>query len=46
MSSNRPDSILNFLVLLELVKRRRVFAKQPEVFGDIIFSTKRDVVEM
>ncbi len=46
MNSDRPDLILNFLVLLELVKRRRVFARQPEVFGDIIFSTKRDVVQM
>ncbi|HHY18151.1 MAG TPA: hypothetical protein GX524_08735 [Firmicutes bacterium] len=44
VSSSKQDSILNFLVLLELVKRRRVFAKQLEVFGDIVFSTRRDVV--
>jgi len=44
ISSSRQDSVLNFLVLLELVKRRRVFARQPEVFGDIMFSTKRDVI--
>lgn len=41
VSSSAQDSVLNFLVLLELVKRRRLFAKQPDIFGDIIFSTKR-----
>ena len=44
-SSNAQDSVLNFLVLLELVKRRRIFARQPNVFGDIMFSTKRDVID-
>ncbi len=40
----KRESILNFLVLLELIKRRKVFAKQPEPFGDIIFATKPQAV--
>ncbi|MGI6620108.1 MAG: hypothetical protein ACOX35_01465 [Bacillota bacterium] len=43
-SSNIQDSVLNFLVLLELVKRRRISARQPKMFGDIMFSTKRDTI--
>ncbi len=44
MSSQPQDSVLNFLVLLELVKRRRLFARQRDIFGDILFSTKRDTM--
>lgn len=43
-SSRAQDSVLSFLVLLELVKRRRVFAMQPRLFGDIMFSTRRDIL--
>ncbi|MBP8614129.1 MAG: hypothetical protein KBI40_04655 [Firmicutes bacterium] len=39
--TTKQACILNFLVLLELIKRRKVFAKQPEEFGDIVFTTKR-----
>lgn len=37
----RAEKILSFLALLELVKRRRILARQAEVFGDIIFSIHR-----
>lgn len=40
-NTTKQTCILNFLVLLELIKRRKVFAKQPEQFGDIVFTTKR-----
>lgn len=43
-SSRAQDSVLNFLVLLELVKRRRILARQPVLFGDIMFSTRRDII--
>lgn len=40
-NTTKQTCILNFLVLLELIKRRKVFAKQPEQFGEIVFTTKR-----
>lgn len=34
----KSDYIMNFLALLELVKRNRVFARQDDTFGEIVFS--------
>ncbi|HHW17961.1 MAG TPA: hypothetical protein GXX30_03545 [Firmicutes bacterium] len=39
---NPREAIMSFLVLMELVKRRKVFARQQELLGDIFFSTRRE----
>lgn len=44
LGKTRQEAILNFLAFLELVKRRRLFARQKTLFGDIEFSTSRDSV--
>lgn len=45
LGRTKSEAILSFLSFLELVKRRRVFARQEALFEDIYFSTKRDPVE-
>ncbi len=45
LGQTRQEAILNFLAFLELVKRRRLFARQKVLFGDIEFSTTRENVE-
>lgn len=44
LGKTKQEAILNFLAFLELVKRRRLFARQRTLFGDIEFSTTRDSV--
>jgi chromatin segregation and condensation protein Rec8/ScpA/Scc1 (kleisin family) len=36
------ESILNFLAFLELIKRRRLYARQRSLFGEIVFSTDKN----
>jgi len=45
LGKTRQEAILNFLAFLELVRRRRLFARQTALFGDIEFSTTRESVE-
>jgi len=45
LGKTKQEAILNFLAFLELVKRRRLFARQRELFGDIEFGTRRETVE-
>lgn len=44
LGRSKTETILNFLSFLELVKRRRLFARQVAAFGDIYFSTRKDEV--
>lgn len=44
LGKTRQEAILNFLAFLELIKRRRLYARQRELFGDIEFSTTQDTV--
>ncbi len=44
LGQTRQEAILNFLAFLELIKRRRLYARQKELFGDIEFSTTKDPV--
>lgn len=44
LGKTRQEAILNFLAFLELVKRRRLYARQKELFGDIEFSTTQETV--
>jgi len=41
---SRRETVLSFLVLLELIKRRRLFAHQLESLGEILFSPKREAL--
>jgi chromatin segregation and condensation protein Rec8/ScpA/Scc1 (kleisin family) len=41
LGESRMDAILNFLAFLELVRRRRLYARQPTLFGEIVFSPDR-----
>lgn len=45
LGGTRQEAILNFLAFLELVKRRRLFARQRVLFGDIEFSTTKGDVD-
>jgi chromatin segregation and condensation protein Rec8/ScpA/Scc1 (kleisin family) len=45
LGQTRQEAIMNFLAFLELVKRRRLFARQKALFGDIEFSTTKEVVD-
>jgi len=42
LGKTKEEAIVNFLAFLELVKRRRLFARQKDLFGDIELSTTRD----
>ncbi len=42
LGKTKAETIMSFLVFLELIKRRRVFARQKEAFGEIMFSTAAD----
>lgn len=42
MGKTKAEAVMSFLVFLELIKRRRVFARQKEAFGEIMFSTTAD----
>ena len=44
LGKTREEAILNFLAFLELIKRRRLYARQKEIFGDIEFSTTQYTV--
>ena len=44
LGRNKTEAIQNFLAFLELIKRRRVFARQTGPFGEIVFGTDRDRV--
>lgn len=44
LGATKQEAILNFLAFLELIKRRRLFARQLTLFGDIEFSTSKDRV--
>ncbi len=44
LGQSRQEAILNFLAFLELIKRRRLYARQRELLGDIEFSTTQDNV--
>jgi chromatin segregation and condensation protein Rec8/ScpA/Scc1 (kleisin family) len=40
------EAILNFLAFLELVRRRRLYARQRSLFGEILFSPdRREIVD-
>ncbi|HHY44178.1 MAG TPA: hypothetical protein GX512_00505 [Firmicutes bacterium] len=41
LGKTRMEAILNFLAFLELVKRRRLYARQRSLFGEILFSPDR-----
>ncbi|MGE5580346.1 MAG: hypothetical protein ACM3WU_09915 [Bacillota bacterium] len=45
LGKTKQEAILNFLAFLELVKRRRLYARQKELFGDIEFGTTRETVD-
>ena len=45
LGKTRQEAILNFLAFLELIKRRRLYARQKELFGDIEFSTTQDTAK-
>lgn len=45
LGRTKQEAILNFLAFLELVRRRRVFARQRSLFGDIELSTTKETVE-
>lgn len=42
LGQSKMDAILNFLAFLELIKRRRLYARQRSLFGEIVFSTDRE----
>lgn len=42
LGQSKMDAILNFLAFLELVKRRRLYARQRSLFGEIVFSTDKE----
>ncbi len=44
LGKSKSEAVLNFLAFLELVRRRRVFARQRGAFGDIVFSTAKEKV--
>jgi chromatin segregation and condensation protein Rec8/ScpA/Scc1 (kleisin family) len=44
LGKTRQEAILNFLAFLELIKRRRLYARQKELFGDIEFGAAHDTV--
>lgn len=44
LGKTKQEAILNFLAFLELVKRRRLYARQKEVFGEIEFGTTPETV--
>lgn len=44
LGRSTTETILNFLSFLELIKRRRLFARQVAAFEDIYFSTRKDEV--
>lgn len=41
LGKTKSQAIMNFLAFLELVRRRRLFARQLSLFGEIIFSPDR-----
>lgn len=43
LGKSKQEAILNFLAFLELVKRRRLFARQKSLFGDIEFTTMKGI---
>ena len=42
LGKTKMESILNFLAFLELIKRRRLYARQRSLFGEIVFSTDKN----
>ncbi len=42
LGKTKQEAILNFLAFLELIKRRRLHARQEELFGEIEFSTTHE----
>lgn len=44
LGKDKKEAIQNFLAFLELIKRRRVFARQTGPFGEIVFGTDQDRV--
>ncbi|MGI6642740.1 MAG: hypothetical protein ACOX3V_01770 [Bacillota bacterium] len=44
LGKSKSEAVLNFLAFLELVRRRRVFARQIDSLGDIVFSTAKEKV--
>ncbi|NLA60079.1 MAG: hypothetical protein GX863_03130 [Firmicutes bacterium] len=46
LGKTRMEAILNFLAFLELVRRRRLYARQRSLFGEILFSPdRREIVD-
>lgn len=45
LGKTKQEAILNFLAFLELIKRRRLYARQKELFGEIEFGTRREIVD-
>lgn len=41
LGKTKMEAILNFLAFLELVRRRRLYARQPTLLGEILFSPDR-----
>jgi chromatin segregation and condensation protein Rec8/ScpA/Scc1 (kleisin family) len=44
LGETKMDAILNFLAFLELVRRRRLYARQRSLFGEIVFSPDREQI--
>jgi len=44
LGRDKKEAIQNFLAFLELIKRRRLFARQTGPFGEIVFGTYRESV--
>jgi len=44
LGRDKKEAIQNFLAFLELIKRRRLFARQTGPFGEIVFGTDRESV--
>lgn len=44
LGQSKMDAILNFLAFLELIKRKRLYARQRSLFGEIVFSTDKERV--